>query len=169
MKKTALCLAVILLLALSLSSCLKKPVPYEPAYGTEGISSVTIYYIESDNGFYSYDEFKPEEKASSSVEIPADQYEELFADLEALGFWKLIPLFPVSMHRNCYICESILVITYEDGRYECIAPDGVQCWSDNAENSEESHLSCPPEEWQSFIDKYAPDLALNTSTAATDP
>lgn len=164
MKKTALCLAALLLLALSLSSCMKMPVSYEPAYGTDGISSVKIYYIESENGFYSYEEFKPEEQAAASAEIPADRYEELFTDLEALGFWKLIPLLPVPMDPNFYICDYVLVITYEDGRYECIDPDGVQCWSDNTESSKGSHLSCPDEEWDSFISKYAPDLGTTAPT-----
>ncbi len=164
MKKTARCLATLLLLVLSLSSCMKLPVSYEPAYGTEGIESVKICYIESDNGFYSYEESKPEEKATASAEVSADRYEELFTDLEALGFWKLIPLLPVPTDPNFYFCGYVLVITYEDGRYEWIAPDGVQCWSDHAENSQESHLSCPDEEWDSFISKYAPDLGTNDST-----
>ena len=164
MKKTTLCLAVLLLLAISLTSCMKIPVPYEPAYGTDGIASVKVYYIESDNGFYSYEEFKPEEQATASREIPSDQYDELFTDLKALSFKRFIPLLPIPMDPNFFICDYVLVITYEDGRYEYIDPDGVQCWSDNAENSQGSHLSCPDEEWDSFISKYAPDLGTAATT-----
>ncbi|MBQ4113576.1 MAG: hypothetical protein IJD38_12345 [Clostridia bacterium] len=174
MKKTALCLAVLLLLALSLSSCLTPRVTYEPANGKDGIASVKIYYVESTNG---YDAWKDapdlDELASASVEIPADRHAKLLIDLENLKFEDFILLAPVPSDPNFYIYGYVLAITYEDGGYEYITPNGIQVWGENADDFDLSHLSCDNEEWQKFIDKYAPDLALSTSadesTTITEP
>ena len=174
MKKTALCLAVLLLLALSLSSCLTPRVTYEPANGKDGIASVKIYYVESTNG---YDAWKDapdlDELASASVEIPADRHAKLLIDLENLKFEDFILLAPVPSDPNFYIYGYVLAITYEDGGYEYITPNGIQVWGENADDFDLSHLSCDNEEWQRFIDKYAPDLARSTSadesTTITEP
>ena len=170
MKKTALCLAVILLLALSLSSCMNLPVKYKPSNGAEGIASVKVYYVESSNGYDAWHDAPDlEGLATASVEIPAERHAKLLIDLENLKFQDFILLAPIPMDPNFYISGYVLAITYEDGGYEYITPNGIQVFGENAEDFGLSHLSCDTEEWQSFIDKYAPDRTLNTSTAATDP
>lgn len=166
MKKTALCIAALLLLALSLSSCMNIPISYEPACGADGIASVRIYYVENKNG---YDAWKDapdlDELATASVEVPSFRHAKLFADLKDLHFQDGILLVPIPTDPAFYVYGYVLAITYEDGGYEYITPNGIQVRGEDAEDFELSHLSCDVEEWQSFIDKYAPNFEPSPSTA----
>ena len=174
MKKTALCLAVILLLAFLLSSCMNLPVKYKPSNGAEGIAYVRIYYVESANG---YDAWKDapdlEELATTSAEVPSFRYDKMFADLKDLKFQDSILLVPIPSDPSFYMYGYILAITYEDGGYEYITPNGIQVYGENAEDFGCSHLSCDTEDWKSFIDKYVPETAWSTfadeSTTITEP
>ncbi len=160
MKKTALCLATLLLLVLSLSSCMKMPVSYEPAHGTEGIASVTVYYVEKSNGYDAWSDLPdPEAIASASCEVGSDRYDELFEDLAGLGFQDFIQLAPIPMDPNFYVHGYVLAITYESGAFEYVTPDGIQLHGDSPEEDMRTHYTCDGAEWEAFICKYAPELS----------
>ena len=178
MKKTVLCLAVILLLAFPLTSCMNLPVNYKPSNGTEGIASVKVYYVEKANGYDAWgDAPNLEELATSSAEIPSFRYDKLLGDLKKLNFQDFILLVPIPSDPSFYMYGYILAITYEDGGNEYISPNGIQVYGENAEDFGTSHLSCDTEDWKDFIDKYVPETAWSTSatesdsesTAVTDP
>ena len=116
MKKTILCLAVILLLALPLSSCMNLPVKYKPSNGAEGIASVRIYYVERANGYDAWGDAPDlEELATASAEVPSFRYDKLFSDLKKLNFQNFILLVPIPSDPSFYMYGYILAITYEDG------------------------------------------------------
>jgi hypothetical protein len=164
MKKTALCLAVILLLAFLLSSCMNLPVKYKPSNGAEGIASVRIYYVESANGYDAWGDAPDlEELATASAEVPSFRYDKLFSDLKKLNFQNFILLVPIPSDPSFYMYGYILAITYEDGGYEYITPNGIQVYGENAEDFGCSHLSCDTDDWKNFIDKYVPETAWSTS------
>ena len=174
MKKTVLCFITLLLLALSLSSCMNIPVSYEPANGTDGVSSVKIYYVDNKNGCDAWKDAPDlEELATASAEVPSFRHDKMFADLKDLKFQDSILLVPIPSDPSFYMYGYILAITYEDGGYEYITPNGIQVYGENAEDFGCSHLSCDTEDWKSFIDKYVPETAWSTiadeSTAVTEP
>ena len=165
MKKTVLCLAVLLLLAMSLSSCLTPRVTYEPANGTDGIASVRVYYVEKSNGYDAWSDLPDlEAMATASCEVSSDRYGELFEDLAGLDFQDFIPLAPIPMDPNFYVHGYVLAIIYESGAFEYVTPDGIQLHGESPEEDMRTHYTCDGDEWEAFIHKYAPALSALSAT-----
>ena len=154
MKKTALCLAVLLLLALSLSSCsVNIPTDYEFEYGTEGITSIEIYYFAE--GVYDID---PEIHTPVAV-LEESQHADILKDIEEMRFTTFQMLVPIPTDPPYDLWGYVVRLNYELGDYEDISGYGVQKFRqfrDGEWKHGSKFLDCDEEAWNDMIQKYLP-------------
>ena len=153
MKKTALCLAVLLLLALSLSSCyVNIPTDYEFEYGTEGITSIEIYYFPE--GVVDID---PELHTPVAV-LEESQHADILKDIEEMRFTRFQMLVPIPTDPPYDLRGYVVRLNYELGDYEDIS-NGVQKfrqWRLGEWKNGSKFLDCDEEAWNDMIQKYLP-------------
>ena len=153
MKKTALCLAVLLLLALSLSSCyVNIPTDYEFEYGTEGITSIEIYYFPE--GVVDID---PEIHTPVAV-LDESRHADILKDIEEMRFTRFQMLVPIPTDPSYDLRGYVVRLNYELGDYEDIS-NGVQkfCqWRLGEWKTGSKFLDCDEEAWNDMIQKYLP-------------
>lgn len=154
MKKTALCLAVLLLLTLSLSSCsVNIPTDYEFEYGTEGITSIEIYYFAE--GVYDID---PEIHTPVTV-LEESQHADILKDIEDMRFTTFQMLVPIPTDPPYDLRGYVVRLNYELGDYEDISGYGVQKFRqfrDGEWKHGSKFLDCDEEAWNDMIQKYLP-------------
>jgi hypothetical protein len=169
MKKTVLFLTVLLLLALSLSSCyVNIPTDYEFEYGTEGITSIEIYYLPT--GVIDIDT----EIHTPVAVLDESQHADILKDIEEMRFTRFQMLVPIPTDPPYDLRGYVVRINYELGDYEDISGYGVQkfCRFHNGEWKKGSKfLDCDETEWKNMIYKYAselmPGVPLGTDTPET--
>ena len=153
MKKTALCLAVLLLLALSLSSCyVNIPTDYEFEYGTEGITSIEIYYFPE--GVVDID---PEIHTPVAV-LDESRHADILKDIEEMRFTRFQMLVPIPTDPSYDLRGYVVRLNYELGDYEDIS-NGVQKFRqfrDGEWKHGSKFLDCDEEAWNDMIQKYLP-------------
>ena len=154
MKKTVLCLAVLLLLALSLSSCyVNIPTDYEFEYGTEGITSIEIYYFPE--GVVDID---PEIHTPVAV-LEESQHADILKDIEEMRFTTFQMLVPIPTDPPFDLRGYVVRLNYEPGDYEDISGYGVQKFRqfrDGEWKHGSKFLDCDEEAWNDMIQKYLP-------------
>lgn len=154
MKKPALCLAVLLLLALSLASCsVNIPTDYEFEYGTEDITSIEIYYFSE--GVIDID---PELHTPMAI-LDESQHADILKDIEEMSFTSFQMLVPIPTDPPYDLQGYVVRINYPLGDYEDVSGCGVQkfCRFQNGEWKKGSKfLDCDETEWNSMIQKYLP-------------
>lgn len=153
MKKTVLCLAVLLLLAISLTSCsVNIPTDYEFEYGTEGITSIEIYYFPE--GVVDID---PE--LHTPVAVPEEsQHADILKDIEEMRFTRFQMLVPIPTDPPYDLRGYVVRLNYELGDYEDIS-NGVQKFRqfrDGEWKHGSKFLDCDEEAWNDMIQKYLP-------------
>ena len=153
MKKIAQCLAVLLLLALSLSSCyVNIPVNYEFEYGTDTITSIEIYYFAE--GVYDID---PEIHTPVAV-LDESRHADILKDIEEMRFTTFQMLVPIPTDPPFDLRGYVVRLNYELGDYEDIS-NGVQKFRqfrDGEWKHGSKFLDCDEEEWNDMIQKYLP-------------
>ena len=167
MKKTALCLAVLLLLTLSLSSCyVNIPTDYEFEYGTEGITSIEIYYFPE--GVLDID---PEIHTPVAV-LEESQHADILKDIEDMRFTRFQMLVPIPTDPPYDLRGYVVRINYEDDAYEDISGNGVQkfCqWRLGEWKHGDKFLDCDETEWKNMIYKHAPELMPGVPIGTAEP
>lgn len=170
MKKTALCLAALLLLALSLPSCsVNIPTDYEFEYGTEGITSIEIYHFPE--GVIDIDT----EIHTPVAVLDVSKHADILKDIQDMRFTRFQMLVPIPTDPPYDLRGYVVRINYEDDSYEDISGYGVQkfCRFHNGEWQKGSKfLDCDETEWKNMIYKYAPELIpgvpIGTAAAETE-
>lgn len=154
MKKTVLFLTALLLLALSLSSCyVNIPTDYEFEYGTEGITSIEIYYFPT--GVIDIDT----EIHTPVAVLDESQHADILKDIEDMRFTRFQMLVPIPTDPPCGLLGYVVRINYEDGAYEEITGTGTQyfCQLRNGEwKHGDKYLDCDETEWENMIQRYLP-------------
>lgn len=153
MKKTALCLSVLLFLAMSLASCsVNIPTDYEFEYGTEGITSIEIYYFPE--GVVDID---PELHTPVAV-LEESQQADILIDIEEMRFTRFQMLVPIPTDPPYDLRGYVVRLNYELGDYEDIS-NGVQKFRqfrDGEWKHGSKFLDCDEEAWNDMIQKYLP-------------
>ncbi len=153
MKKTALCLAALLLLALPLTSCyVNIPTDYEFEYGTEGITSIEIYHFP--DGIVDIDT----EIHTPVAVLDEAQHADILKDVDDMRFTTFQALVPIPFDPPYGFVGYVVRINYEDDSYEEIS-NGVQefrQWRDGEWKHGSKYLDCDEEAWNDMIQKYLP-------------
>ena len=153
MKKMLLCLTAVLLLVLSLSSCsVNIPTDYEFEYGTEGITSIEIYYFAE--GVYDIDP----EIHTPVIVLDESRHEDILKDIEEMRFTTFQMLVPIPTDPPYDLRGYVVRLNYELGDYEMIS-NGVQKFRqfrDGEWKHGSKFLDCDEEAWNGMIQKYLP-------------
>lgn len=163
MKRIALLTVTLILVALSLTSCIIIPLYKTFDIDPQTVSSVQIYDLCTDTEGFFLDESEP------VYEIPKDKTADFLNDLSGIRFSDTIIIAIAAIDPSFSFDTWTVRINYTDGSYELISNDGYGLsYNQDGEITDSHHYGCDQDEWDEFIAKYLPEDIYNHSHNTVD-
>ena len=160
MKRIGLLTLTIILIMLTLTSCIVIPIYKRFKIDADTVTSIEIYDLcELDSLYGNFDKTQ-----KNIYKISADKNADFLNDLAEIRFSDSIILVPAAVDPSFYYDEWTVRINYTDGSYEFISSDGYgQKFNKDDQEIDSHHFGCKQEEWLEFIKKYIPAEIFNHS------
>lgn len=162
--RTAILLLSLMLLLLSLASCMVIPKTYHPVKKGQKVKSISIITMPEGEYFdiwsmESLNDF--EEKGYSIVAVPEEELDDFVKGFEKLPFTIFILLAPIPMDPNFDFYGTVVLFTYEDGGALLVSPHGVQDYISADGKGATTHENCDEKAWNDFLAPYLAAVETN--------
>ncbi len=154
MKRIILLTLTLVLVMITLPSCIMIPLHKSFEIDTATVSSIEIYDLYGvDN---SGGEFVKTE--TPVYKIPEENHSDFLSDLSEIQFSDTIIIMIAAIDPSFYYDQWTVRINYTDGSFELISCGGYgESFDENGEYTNSHHYGCDDEEWSAFIGKYVPE------------